>query len=93
MLPWIDFNLKEIYCSNVSACGIKFILTIAAFYKLRMRGGDLVRAYLVTRANNDYPFNQDPPGLCIQAAGNLHDCSHADENFSTDFDACVKETG
>ena len=37
MLPWIDFNPKEIYCGNISACGIKLVLTIAASYKLRMR--------------------------------------------------------
>ena len=48
MLPWIDFNPKEIYCGNISACGIKLVLTIAASYKLRMRGGDLVGTYLVT---------------------------------------------
>ena len=50
MTPWIDFNPKEIYCSNISACSIKLVLTIAAFYELRMRGGDLVDAYLVTQA-------------------------------------------
>ena len=55
MLPWIDFNPKEIYCGIIQACGIKLVLTIAAFYKLRMRVGDLVGAYLVTRANKDYP--------------------------------------
>ena len=39
VLPWIDFNPKEIYCGNISACGIKLVLTIAASYKLRLRGG------------------------------------------------------
>ena len=71
MIPWIDFNPKEIYCGN--------ILAIAASCKLRMRGGDLVGAYLVTRANKDYPvFIKTPKGmeveegLCIQAVGNLY---------------------
>ena len=35
VLPWIDFNPKEIYCGNISACGIKLVLTIAASYKYR----------------------------------------------------------
>ena len=80
MLPWTDFNPKEIYCGNISACGIKLFLTIAASYKLRMRGGDLVGAYLVTRANKDYPVFiktpkgglEVPPGMCIQAVGKLY---------------------
>ena len=37
MLPWIDFNPKEIYCGNISACGIKLVLTIAASYKLNFK--------------------------------------------------------
>ena len=75
MIPWIDFNPKEIYCGNITACGIKLVFAIAASYKLRMRGGDLVGAYLVTRANKDCPvFIKTPKGmeveegLCIQAA-------------------------
>ena len=49
MIPWIDVNPKEIYCGNITACGIKLVLAIAASYKLRMRGGDLVGAYLKSR--------------------------------------------
>ena len=60
MLPWIGFNPKEIYCSNISTYGIKLILAFAAFYKLRMRGGDLVRAYLVIRANKDSQCSSSP---------------------------------
>ena len=56
MIAWIDFNPKEIYCGFISACGIKLVLTIAASYKLRLRGGDLVGAYLVTRANKEKWF-------------------------------------
>ena len=74
----IDFNLKEIYCCNIKACGIKLVLAIAASYKLRMWGGDLVGAYLVTRANKDYPVYIKTPkgmeveeGYCIQAVGNV----------------------
>ena len=55
MIPWVDFNPKVIYCGNIMACGIKLVLAIAASYKLRMRGDDFVGAYLVTRANKDYP--------------------------------------
>ena len=51
MIPWVDFNPKEVYYGNISACGIKFVLSLAASYKLLMRGGDLVGVYLVTRAN------------------------------------------
>ena len=45
-----------------------------------VRGGDLVGAYLVTRANKEYPvyiktpqgLEMDvPAGYCIQAVGNL----------------------
>ena len=79
MIPWVDFNPKEIYCGNITACGIKLVLAIAASYKLRMRGGDLVGAYLVTRANKDYPVYiktpqglEVPEGYCIQAVGNLY---------------------
>ena len=49
---------------NITACGIKLVLAIAASYKLRMRGGDLVGAYLVTRANKHYPvFIKTPKGM------------------------------
>ena len=81
----IDFNPKEVYCGEISACGIKLVLSLAASYKLLMRRKDLVgisshRAYLVTRANKDYPvYTKTPQGLemdvpagyCIQAVGNL----------------------
>ena len=76
MIPWVDFKPKEIYCGNITTCGIKLVLAI----KLRMRGGDLVGAYLVTRANKDYPVNIKIPkgmevedGYCIQAIGNLYE--------------------
>ena len=75
MIPWADFNPKEIYYGNE----IKLVLAIAASYKLRMRGGDLVGAYLVTRANKDYPVYIKTPwgmeveeGYCIQAVDNLY---------------------
>ena len=100
MIPWIDFNPKEVYCGNISACGIKLVLTLAASYKLLMRGGDLVGAYLVTRANKDYPVYiktpqglEVPEGYCIQAVGNLYGFPPAGQNFSIEFDKCVKEMG
>ena len=91
---------KEVYCGNISACWIKLVLSVAASYKLLMRGGDLVGAYLVTRANKDYPayiktpqgLEMDvPAGYCIQAVGNLYGFPPAGQNFSIEFDKCVKE--
>ena len=67
-----------------------------------MRGGDLVGAYLVTRANKDYPvyikipqgLEMDvPAGYCIQAVGNLYGFPTAGQKFSIEFDKCVKEMG
>jgi hypothetical protein len=51
MLPYIDFYPYAVYCGNVTASSIKVCVTIAAKYKLIMKGGDLEGAYLVTRAN------------------------------------------
>ena len=65
-----------------------------------MRGSDLVEAYLVTRANKDYPvFIKTPEGMevedgyCIQAVGNFYGFSPAGQNFSIEFDKCVIEMG
>lgn len=98
MIPWVDFDPNAIYCGNVSSSSIKIALTIAANYKLIMRGGDLVGAYLVTLANPDYPvYIQTPqgyniaPGMCIQAVGNLYGFPPAGQNFSKEFDKCVHE--
>ena len=65
-----------------------------------MKGGDLEGAYLVTRANPDYPvyittpqgYNV-PKGMCIQAIGNLYGFPPARQNFSIEFDKCVIECG
>ena len=67
-------------------------LIIAATYKLIMRGGDLVGAYLVTLANLDYPVQgcTVDPGNRIQAVGNLYGFPPAGENFSKEFDKCVR---
>ena len=100
MIPNIDFDPDALYCGNISACGIKIVLTIAAFYKLVMRGGDLVGAYLVTRASAEFPVFLKtpqgyavPPGYCIQAVGNLYGFPPAGQNFSKEFDKCVRECG
>ena len=62
MIPGIDFD----HCGNVTACSIKICVTIAAKYKLDMKGGDLEGAYLVTRANPDYPvYNKTPQGYKV----------------------------
>lgn len=74
--------------------------TIASRYKLKMMGGDLEGAYLVTRANPDYPvYIKTPRGynipksMCIQAIGNLYGFPPGGKNFSIEFDECVRESG
>ena len=78
-IPNVDFDPETVYCGNVSACSIKLALLIAAVYELKIRGGDLVGAYLITRANIDFPVYivtpqgyDIPEGYCIQAIGNLY---------------------
>ena len=100
MIPWVDFDPNAVYCGNVSASSIKLTLIIAAMYKLVMRGGDLVGAYLVTLANPDFPVHiktplgyKIKPGYCIQAVGNLYGFPPAGQNFSKEFDKCLKECG
>ena len=100
MIPWIDFDPNAVYCGNVSASSIKIALVIAAIYKLEMRGGDLVGAYLVTLANPDFPvFIKTPqgykirPGYVIQAVGNLYGFPPSGKNFSKAFDICIRECG
>ena len=100
MQPWVHFHPDQVYCENVCACSIKICLAIAAKYKLTMRGGDLEGAYLVTRANKDYPiFIRTPEGckipfgMCIQSIGNLYGTPTTGQNFSIEFDKCVMECG
>ena len=100
MKAYIDFDPDAVYCGNVSSCSIKMCIAIAAVYKLEMRGGDLEGAYLVTRANKDYPVYIKTPqgytipeGMCMQAIGNLYGFPPAGQNFSVEFDKCVKECG
>lgn len=100
MKAYIDFDPDAVYCGNVSSCSIKMCMAIAAVYKLEMRGGDLEGAYLVTRANKDYPVfiktpqgYTIPEGMCMQAVGNLYGFPPAGQNFSIEFDKCVRECG
>ena len=100
MKAYVDFDPDAVYCGNVSSCSIKMCVAIAAKYKLEMRGGDLEGAYHVTRANKDYPVYIKTPqgytvpnGMCIQAVGNLYGFPPAGQNFSLEFDKCVKECG
>ena len=92
----IDFDPN----GNVSASSIKIALVIAAIYKLEMRGGDLVGAYLVTLANPDFPvFIKTPqgykirPGYVIKAVGNFYGFPPSGKNFSKAFDICIRECG
>ena len=100
MIPLVDFDPDAVYCGNVSACSIKIAVTIAGMYCLVMRGGDLVGAYLITRANPGFPvFIKTPqgyqgrPGFVIQAIGNLYGFPPAGQNFSIEFDKCIEEAG
>jgi hypothetical protein len=102
MIAGVDFDPDAVYCGNVTSCSIKMCLSIAAKYKLTMRGGDLEGAYLVTRANVDFPVyiktpqgyeDQVPPGKCIQAIGNLYGFPPAGQNFSKEFDKVIHECG
>ena len=100
MIPNVDFDSEAVYCGNVAACSIKLAMVIAATYKLVMRGGDLVGAYLITRANKDFPVfiitpqgYDVPPGFCIRAVGNLYGFPPAKQNFSIEFDKCLRECG
>ena len=85
MIPNVDFDPEAVYCGNIAACSIKLAMVIAATYKLVMRGGDLVGAYLITRANKDFPVfiitpqgYDVPPGFCIQAVGTCMDSLQPD---------------
>jgi hypothetical protein len=69
-------------------------------YCLVMRGGDLVGAHLITRANPGFPVYiktpqgyQGRPGFVIQAIGNLYGFPPAGQNFSIEFDKCLAEAG
>jgi Reverse transcriptase (RNA-dependent DNA polymerase) len=100
MIPFIDFDPNAVYCGNVAASSIKIALVIAAMYKLVMRGGDLVGAYLVTQANPDFPVHIQTPqgyqiaeGMCIRAVGNLYGFPPAGQNFSKEFDKCLRKCG
>ena len=100
IIPNVDFDPEAVYCGNVAACSIKLAMVIAATYKLVMRGGDPVGAYLITRANKDFPVfiitpqgYNIPPGYCIQAVGHLNGFPPAGQNFSIEFDKCLRECG
>jgi hypothetical protein len=63
--------------------------TIAAVYRLV---GDLVGAYLITRANPGFSVfitgtlaYDGPDGFCIQAVGNRYGFRPAGQNFSKEF--------
>ena len=100
MIPLVDFDPDAVYCGDVSACSIKIALTIAGMCYLVMRGGDLVGAFLITRANSGFAvFIKTPqgykhrPGFVVQAIGNLYSFPPAGQNFSLEFDKCLEEAG
>ena len=100
MIPLVNFDPDAVYCGNVSSCSIKMPICIAAAYGLIMRGGDLIGAYLITRANADFPVHiktpqgyEGPPGFYFQAVGNLYGFPPAGQNYSIEFDKCILECG
>ena len=102
MIAGVDYDPDAVYCGNVCACSIKMCLVIAAKYQLTMRGGDLEGAYLVTRANADFPVyvktpqgyeDKVPKGMVLQAVGNLYGFPPAGQNFSIEFDKVITECG
>jgi Reverse transcriptase (RNA-dependent DNA polymerase) len=100
MTPLVDYDPDAVYCGNISASSIKIALTIAGMYCLVMRGGDLVGAYLITRANLDFPVfiktsqgYKRRPGFVVQAIGNLYGFPPVGQNFSIEFDKCLEEAG
>ena len=73
-------------------------LSIAAAYGLVMKGGDLIGAYLITRANVNFPVHIKTPqgytgqsGFCFQAVGNLYGFPPAGQNFSIEFRVWLQE--
>ena len=95
-IPFVDFNPNKTYCRNVSATSIKIALTIAAKYKLTMRGGDLKGAYLLTKGDKNYPvFIKTPEGyyvplgMCIQAVGNCYGFPMSGRTFSLKLNAIL----
>jgi hypothetical protein len=63
IIPLVDFDPDAVYCGIVAACSIKIAVTIAGMYCLVMRGGDLVGAYLITRANPVSHQSRPPKGI------------------------------
>jgi hypothetical protein len=100
IIPLVHFDPDAVYYGNVAACSIKIAVTIACMYCHVMRGGDLVGACLITRANPGFPVYvktpqgyQGRPGNIIQAIGNSHGFPPAGQNFSIEFDKCLAEAG
>ena len=98
MFPLIDFDPKEIYCGNISACRIKLVLAIVSSYKLRVRGGDLVGAYLVSNKSKQAlpSVHQDPQRYRgttwhVYTSSGQYGFPPAGKNY--EFDACVKKMG
>ena len=73
--------------------GAKLVLAIAASYKLRIWGGDLVGAYLEPVFIKTPKGMEVEKGYCIQAVGNLYGFPPAGQNSSIEFDKCVTEMG
>jgi hypothetical protein len=98
MIPLADFDPDAVHCGNVSACSIKIAITAASMYCLEMRGGDLVGAYIITRANHGYPVfiktpkgYQGKPGFVIQTIGSLYGFPPVGQTI--EFDNCLAEVG
>ena len=92
----IDYDPDEVYCGNVTASSIKVFFAMSALYGLKLRGGDLVGAYLVTPGSKDFPLCmatpdgfEAPPGMVLNVLGNLYGLPSSGRNFSKAVDSIV----
>ena len=68
--------------------------TLSALYGLTLRGGDLVRGYLVTPRSKDFMLCMaTPKGMVLQALGNLYGLPSSGRSFSKAVDAIVLKLG
>ena len=81
MIPLVDFDPDAVYCGTVSSGSIEMAVSIAASYGLIMKGGDLIGAYLITQANENYPVHiRTPQGVLRYPHSRMH-LSNSTEKF------------
>ncbi len=100
MVPGRDFNPDKTYCGNVNSGSFKLATAIAAKYKLGMKKGDLVGAYLIAKADPQYPiYAHTPvgwvkkPGHVMKIMKNVYGAPPAGNIFGTHVAAIVTGEG